>query len=445
MRIQPPRLLALALLMCTSTARAQCSAYWSAVGQETFCAPVRPAGQSMEVFDDGAGSRLYVPFYTTSTTYVSMRRWDGRNWQVVNDGLPTTGFPALRQIAPRVLEEPGGSRLYALCAFQTGSRTAFQWNGSAWLQAHASFHTREHTPMFVADLGDGPRIYGQRRLDTGGAWLTRWDTDHWTQLGQDLTNGFPGGWVLSVELDRSVVPNRLRWAGLFTQGRVIEWAGDHWVTVVPSIPPPFFNGSICAAIYDDGSGPAYYFGGDSGQGPSCIYKWSGSEWVIPGGGVQGNFGGGFTGYIKTMKVFDDGRGPALYVAGFINTAGGQPTPGIARWDGEHWEGLSTGTGGSYGADSMTVFDDGRGPSLFISGAFTRAGAGQACLLAQWVGCTDQCYPDCTNDRRLNVLDFNCFLNSYTASNPYADSNGDGAFNVLDFLTFINRFAAGCGD
>jgi hypothetical protein len=81
----------------------------------------------------------------------------------------------------------------------------------------------------------------------------------------------------------------------------------------------------------------------------------------------------------------------------------------------------------------------------VTGGFTAAGAGQVCYLAQWVGCTGQCYADCTNDRRLNVLDFNCFLNGYTAQNPYADANGDGSLSVLDFLTFIDRFAAGCRD
>ena len=64
-----------------------------------------------------------------------------------------------------------------------------------------------------------------------------------------------------------------------------------------------------------------------------------------------------------------------------------------------------------------VYDDGRGPSLFVSGSFTRAGAGQVCLLAQWVGCTDQCYPDCINDGRLNIRDFSCFLDAFAAGSP----------------------------
>jgi hypothetical protein len=92
---------------------------------------------------------------------------------------------------------------------------------------------------------------------------------------------------------------------------------------------------------------------------------------------------------------------------------------------------------------MAVYDDGRGPSLWVGGAILRAGAGQVCQLAQWVGCIDQRYADCTNDRRLNVLDFMCFLNRYSAQNPYAEANVDGAFSAADFVAFINRFSLGC--
>jgi hypothetical protein len=37
------------------------------------------------------------------------------------------------------------------------------------------------------------------------------------------------------------------------------------------------------------------------------------------------------GRINTMAAFDDGRGPALYVAGSFDIAGGQFARRIARW------------------------------------------------------------------------------------------------------------------
>jgi hypothetical protein len=60
-----------------------------------------------------------------------------------------------------------------------------------------------------------------------------------------------------------------------------------------------------------------------------------------------------------------------------------------------------------------------------------------------------CYANCDGSTAapvLNVLDFNCFLNAFSAGNPYANCDGSTqapALNVLDFNCFLNRFTAGC--
>ena len=60
-----------------------------------------------------------------------------------------------------------------------------------------------------------------------------------------------------------------------------------------------------------------------------------------------------------------------------------------------------------------------------------------------------CYPNCdgsTQNPFLNVLDFNCFLNRFTAGSSYANcdnSTQPPILNVLDFNCFLNRFTAGC--
>jgi hypothetical protein len=60
-----------------------------------------------------------------------------------------------------------------------------------------------------------------------------------------------------------------------------------------------------------------------------------------------------------------------------------------------------------------------------------------------------CYGNCdgsTVDPVLNVLDFNCFLNQFSAGASYANcdnSTVDPVLNVLDFNCFLNRFSAGC--
>jgi probable HAF family extracellular repeat protein len=60
-----------------------------------------------------------------------------------------------------------------------------------------------------------------------------------------------------------------------------------------------------------------------------------------------------------------------------------------------------------------------------------------------------CYANCDGSTPapvLNVLDFNCFLNRFSAGEAYANCDGSTAqpaLNVLDFNCFLNRFTAGC--
>jgi hypothetical protein len=60
-----------------------------------------------------------------------------------------------------------------------------------------------------------------------------------------------------------------------------------------------------------------------------------------------------------------------------------------------------------------------------------------------------CYANCDGSTAapiLNVLDFNCFLNKFSAGDPYANCDGSTAapiLNVLDFNCFLNKFSAGC--
>jgi hypothetical protein len=60
-----------------------------------------------------------------------------------------------------------------------------------------------------------------------------------------------------------------------------------------------------------------------------------------------------------------------------------------------------------------------------------------------------CYPNCDSSTVapiLNVNDFTCFLNKFSAADPYANCDGSTTppvLNVNDFTCFLNRFVAGC--
>ena len=140
-------------------------------------------------------------------------------------------------------------------------------------------------------------------------------------------------------------------------------------------------GGKALITFDDGTGPSLYIGGafvEAGGVPaSGIVRWDGSGWYKVGGGVNGT--------VEAMAIYDDGSGPALYVAGEFTEAGGIPANNIARWNGHHWSALGSGVNNYVRA--LHVFDDGLGggPALYVGGNFNNAGGASASRIAKWNG------------------------------------------------------------
>ena len=179
-------------------------------------------------------------------------------------------------------------------------------------------------------------------------------------------------------------------------------------------------------------------GGVRSVSDSNIAIWDGATWSPVGSGI----GSGVNDRVWTLSVFDDGSGPGLYAGGEFADAGGQPTANIARWNGSSWSGVGDGVDGA--VHTMAVLDS----SLYVGGWFTTAGGISSPFLAKWAGCP-ACYANCdhsTASPTLNITDFVCFMNSYSAGAPYANCDGSSMppiLNVADFICFLNRFAAGC--
>lgn len=133
-------------------------------------------------------------------------------------------------------------------------------------------------------------------------------------------------------------------------------------------------------VYDDGMGPALYIGGQftsiNGVAATNIAKWNGTTWSAVGGGVNGT--------VFTMSVYDSGAGPELYAAGSFTQAGGAPASRIAKWNGTAWAALGSGMNGS-AVTAMHVFDDGGGSDLYIGGNFTTANGVPCFKIARWDG------------------------------------------------------------
>ncbi|MFI4882751.1 MAG: hypothetical protein ACIAQU_09220, partial [Phycisphaerales bacterium JB064] len=148
---------------------------------------------------------------------------------------------------------------------------------------------------------------------------------------------------------------------------------------------PGVDGTIHAmAMFDDGSGEALYVGGDfrvaGTEGVRGLARWDGERWSAVTS-MPGEPYAGFVERINAMALYDDGTGPALYVAGQFSFIDGLRTSSIARWNGSVWEPL--GRGVDRFVFSLAVFDDGNGPALYVGGDFQRAGELDVRGLARW--------------------------------------------------------------
>src|SRR5262249_49188456 len=129
-------------------------------------------------------------------------------------------------------------------------------------------------------------------------------------------------------------------------------------------------------VFDDGTGPALLVGGGfsvaGGAPASCDPKRDGSGLTSVGSGGKSP--------VFAKAIVCDGRGPAPYVGGWMTKAANVAAWGIARWDGSAWSNLFSnqkfgvlsprGFGAVYG---LAAFDDGSGPALYVAGDFTTAG------------------------------------------------------------------------
>jgi trimeric autotransporter adhesin len=373
-----------------------------------------------------------------------MVRWRGGSWEIIEAGLPPWGY----LWSPRLLDDGSGAALYAVARDPLAtSYSMLRWTGQVWTEVFSGMVTDRDKPVVSVNLGDGAKIYGISGSSTAPGVL-RWDNGAWTNIGAvsgvmiyafDLGDG-PGLYAIGPFSQIGGVPSN----GL------ARWNGTMWIDL-SSPGYTMLSAGTGTIVFNDGSGPTLYTIVDmirSGEPWQAVRKWLGpgpqGGWQIVGHSTAGP---GVIIYYSSLFVFDDGRGPALYVGGGFPDINGVPARRIARYDGQNWEALGAGvTGGPPRA--MGALNTPHGPTLLISGDMQTAGGGISPVLAMWVGCPN-CYANCdgsTVPPRLNVEDFACFINRFAMQDPAANCTGSTTFpyfSVEDFSCFINRFAAGC--
>jgi len=402
---------------------------------------------ALETFDDGRGESLYVGGdFTSPGAYIA--QWTGSQWQPVAGGVNDTVF------ALEVLNPGDGDALYVGGEFvvaggSTANRMA-RWDGTSWTTLGDGFNGRVRTFAVY----NGALYAGGHFTEADGVEarrIARWDGNTWVEVGGGVSgsgggdvwevfslaayrdelivgglfNRAGGLWVTylgrwddvqwrpsfagpdSVVYAMTVYDGELYIGGAFshieglTTNYIARWDGDTWRTVSSGMNQYVYG----LATYDDGNGEALYavgmFTTAGGQSARRIAKWDGQQWSALGEGSTN----GLNYQAYAMAVFDDGRGPALYVGGFFTSAGGVWAERIARWDGVQWEhvgGPSSISGGECEVRALGTLDDGNGEALFVGGNFTTAGGNPASCVAKWTGTVWEAVGSGAND---TVRDF----------------------------------------
>ena len=158
------------------------------------------------------------------------------------------------------------------------------------------------------------------------------------------------------------------------------------------------------------------------------------------------------GGVSSLRVFDDGSRPALYIGGAFESVGPLDTYGIAKWDGIRWS--AVGGGIRHGSvRTLTDYDDGSGPTLYAGGGFLRAAGRASVRIAKWRCLGDLLLGDLNCDGVIDEFDIDPFVlalvspTTYEVAYPHCDirtgdCNYDGAVNAFDIDPFVRLLAGG---
>ena len=409
-------------------------------------------------WDDGSGARPFAGGSYTSiggTTARYLAAWDPASnaWSALGRGIAAENTTFIAAMIP--FDPGGGEQLVVGGAFGSaggvaGTKSLGMWDGQRWSALGSQLLRNSADSVWSLAVWNATLYAGGKFADIGGVTansIAAWDGVGWSALGSGVFGGFsPFVTSLIVFDDGSgealYAGGRFDGIGGVSTRNLARWDGTSWSRVGGGLSPTSsLFGVEAMTVFDDGTGPALYVAAHSffpaGQPATNVAKWDGQSWTSVGQEIG-------TGRLTSIAVFDDGTGPALHV-------GGTAMPGInyiARLDNGVWVTLDGGVGGAAVPPSnwpsvfgLAVWDN----ALFVGGNFTEAGAGrQAAGIVARISCLRSCYPDCNPNGVLDIFDFLCFQNSFVAGEPYAcDCDPDPACNIFDFLCFQNAFVAGC--
>lgn len=376
-----------------------------------------------------------------------IRRFDGEKWIPISlEGVPVDVFPGRM----RSLDDGTGPRLYMLgvrvIPGQGQELLPFKQVNGKWQAMPKWFWMGQSVePLTSGNLGRGTRIYAQMH-----SYILEWQGSFYNIVGIQTAGGQPIAHLAFH--DPGNRPRLYMFGGGWNIGGVIgsfaEYDGFTW-QFPGGTPQAAGVGRNCSTVFDWGLGPRLVASGQfhmSNGTYASLGAFDGTTWTTVGEPIpivsQNTLNG-------PVCVFDDGRGPAVFMTGAFPDINGIPAKNIARWDGHGWEavpgGLNWGVDQSH-ENSMVVMNTRHGPTMIVVGRFIGGAAGGYSPRAvQYIGCPN-CYADCDlnpGPAKLTANDFVCFLSKFVRKDPYANCDLNASFDAADFQCFLNRYATGC--
>jgi hypothetical protein len=381
---------------------------------------------------------------------VGIAKWDGTNWHAMGDGLNSRVF------AIEIFDDGTGPAVYAGGDFTMSGSTPIasiarlNQKTQRWEQVGAGLDGAVIALSVWDDgMGGGPALWaGGIFMSTGGVSarrVARWNGTNWSSVAGGMDDGVRSFCVYDDGTGPHLYAGGLfNTAGGTPASRIAKWTGTNWVALGLGLSAPTVQGIRTMAVYDDGGGPALYVGGNfqgaGGQPANNVARWKDNAWSALGNGVNER--------LVNMTTFDDGSGAGekLYCGGWFTAAGGSPVSYVATWNGQSWAPLGAGTNTVVRAFAPWT-PQATARRLFVGGGFTQAAGQTALHIAAWEGCPDpvDVPGDINGDGNVNVQDLLGVINSWGAcpADPApcpADiappPAGDGTVNVSDLLMVI---------
>ncbi|MCZ6683219.1 MAG: dockerin type I domain-containing protein [Planctomycetota bacterium] len=365
-----------------------CDPAWStAVGTPGLNSTVWSLASTDEASALGPGLFVGGQFSTAGgASAKNVARWDANGWSPLGTGAENGGTVyAIAVSQADGVMYVGGS--FGNMGGVLGTKRIAKWNGAAWSGVGGGM-SQNNTGIRALNFFGDDLFAGGFLNEIGGIVahkLARWNGTAWSALPGDPLGSTDIVYALTTFGDG-------RGEGLYVGGSFGSAGGNvdaknvfRWDGSALSALGRGTNDEVEAlevyegSLYVGGHFNEVYQSNGTALAATKIARWDGDGWSSVGSGMVD--GAGF--HVWTLAVFDDGSGPALYVGGQFNTAVGTAITHMARWDGTDWSELGSTAPFNGQVKALATFDDGTGPALFAGGTFTTNLGQPADKIAAW--------------------------------------------------------------